>query len=77
MLTAIDKEPKMLLGLPKQSYHLIKLLSENIPHPTLHILITLKKIILNKFLTSWHCNLGIHKALLSVFSKRVPLIAAK
>lgn len=48
MLTAIDKEPKMLLGLPKQSYHLIKLLIKNITLPTLHILITLKKIKLNE-----------------------------
>lgn len=27
-LTAIEKEPKMLIGLPKKSYYLIKLLSE-------------------------------------------------
>lgn len=38
MLTAIEKEPKLLLGLPSKTYFLIKLLSETIPAPIVNIL---------------------------------------
>lgn len=44
MLTAIEKEPKMFLDLSEESYHLIKLVSDNILLPTIYILIILKKI---------------------------------
>lgn len=78
MLTAIEKEPKMLLGLPKRSYHLIKLLSENIPLPTIHILITLKKIKLNESFSILALQFGYSQSTITrVFSKSIPLIAAK
>lgn len=78
MLTAIEKEPKMLLGLPKQSYHLIKLLSDNIPLSTKHILITLKKIKLNESFSILALQFGYSQSTISrIFSTSIPLIAAK
>lgn len=78
MLTAIEKEPKMLLGLPKQSYHLIKLLGDNIPLPTEHILITLKKIKLNESFSILALQFGYSQSTITrIFSTSIPLIAAK
>ncbi|KAF9410765.1 hypothetical protein HW555_010247 [Spodoptera exigua] len=78
MLTAIEKEPKMLLGLPKQSYHLIKLLSDNIPLPSKHILITLKKIKLNESFSILALQFGCSQSTICrIFSRSISLIAAK
>ncbi|XP_035443602.2 uncharacterized protein LOC126912321 [Spodoptera frugiperda] len=78
MLSAIDREPKMLLGLPKQSYHLIKLLSENIPLPTVDILITLKKLKLNESFGILALHFGYSQSTISrIFNKSLPLIASK
>ncbi|XP_072943802.1 uncharacterized protein [Epargyreus clarus] len=78
MLSAIEKQPKMLLGLPKQSYHLIKLLSDNIPLPTIDILITLKKLKLNDSFSILGLHFGYSQSTISrIFSKTLPLIASK
>lgn len=78
MITCIEKEPKIFLGLPKQSYHLIKLLSEKIPLPTLNILISLKKIKLNDSFDVLAMHFGYSQSNISrIFSKSIPLIAAR
>lgn len=76
MLAAIEKEPKMLIGLDKESYHLIKLLSENIPLPTINILITLKKIKLNEPFSILALQFGYpEREICRIFTNNMPLIA--
>ncbi|XP_037963539.2 uncharacterized protein LOC119691085 [Plutella xylostella] len=78
MLTAIENEPKMLIGLPKRCYYLIKLLSENIPLHTIDILITLKKIKLNESFSILALQFGYTQSTISrIFSKSVLLLAGK
>ncbi|KAL0811979.1 hypothetical protein ABMA28_009377 [Loxostege sticticalis] len=78
MLTAVEKEPKMLLGIPEKSYHLLKLLSENVSLPTIDILITLKKIKLNESFSILALHFGYSQSTISrIFSRSVPLIADK
>ncbi|KAM3965309.1 uncharacterized protein ACR2FA_000698 [Aphomia sociella] len=78
MLTAVQKEPEMLLGLPRRSYYLIKILSENIPLPTIDILITLKKIKLNESFSILALQFGYTQSTVStIFSKGVLLLAEK
>lgn len=77
-LLAIEKEPKMLLGVPKKSYYIIKLLSENLPLPTVDILITLKKIKLNESFSILALQFGYTQSAISrIFSKCLPLLAMK
>nr|XP_023022016.1 uncharacterized protein LOC111510345 [Leptinotarsa decemlineata] len=77
-LTAVEKEPKMMLGLPNDSYHLIKLLSDNIPVPTIDILITLKKIKLNESFDILTIQFGYTQSTISrIFSKTVIGLAEK
>ncbi|CAH0721280.1 unnamed protein product, partial [Brenthis ino] len=77
-LTAVEKNPKMLIGLPKKSYYLIKLLSENIPLPTIDILITLKKIKLNESFSILALQFGYTQSKISrIFSKSIPLLSEK
>lgn len=78
MIIAIEKEPKMLIGLPKRSYYLIKLLSENISLPTVDILITLKKLKLNESFSILALQFGYTQSTISrIFSKSIPLLAVK
>lgn len=77
-LVSIEMEPKMLIGLPKKSYYLIKLLSDNIPLPTVDILITLKKIKLNESVSILAMQFGYTQSTISrIFKKSVPVLAMK
>ncbi|CAH0721279.1 unnamed protein product, partial [Brenthis ino] len=78
MLIAIEKNPKMLIGLPKRSYYLIRLLSENIPLPTADILITLKKLKLNESFSILALQFGYTQSKISeIFFKSIPLLSEK
>lgn len=77
-LKAIEREPKLLIGLPKKSYYLIKLLSDNIPAPTVNILITLKKIKLNESFSILALQFGYTQSTISrIFTKTLRSLAEK
>lgn len=66
-LMSIEKNPKLFLGLPSQSYSLLDLLSVKIPSPLINILITLKKIRLDDPFTI----LGVHFGMSSTSASRI------
>ncbi|KAF9796731.1 hypothetical protein SFRURICE_014555 [Spodoptera frugiperda] len=76
-LVSIEMEPKMLIGLPKKSYYLIKLLSDNIPLPTVDILITLKKIKLNESVSILAMQFGYTQSTISRIFKKKEVKQAK
>lgn len=77
-IITIEKEPKLMLGLPKRSYYLIKVLSENVPLPIVDILITLKKIKLNEPFSILALQFGYAQSTISrIFSKSLILLAMK
>lgn len=45
---SIQKDPKLYLGIPKDSYFCLKMLSDKMKYPLSDIIITLKKIRLNE-----------------------------
>lgn len=76
MLEAIHHEPKLLLGLPKKSYYLINLLTENIAAPTIDIMITLKKIKSNDSFDVLALHFGFSQSTVSrIFRKTIILLS--
>lgn len=75
-LLALEREPKIFLGLPAASYHLIKMLSAKAPTPTLNILICLKKIRLDDSYAILAIHFGMSSANISrIFRKTLFILA--
>lgn len=75
-LLAIEREPRLMLGLPEKSYYLVKILSAKVPAPLLNILIVLKKIRLNDSFAILALHFGMSVSNISrIFSKTVPILA--
>lgn len=77
MLMSISREPKLLLGLPKESYFCIKLLSETIKTTDINIMITLKKIRLDQPYSLLAIHFGLSKSYVAkIVRKTLPLITS-
>lgn len=75
-LLAMEKNPKIFLGLPLESFYLIQILSARSHSTTLNILITLKKIKLNDPYTILGIHFGMSVANISrIFTRTIPIIA--
>ncbi|GBN43767.1 hypothetical protein AVEN_113168-1 [Araneus ventricosus] len=75
-IMSIEKKPKIFLGLPPRSFYLIKLITEDVPLPTNHIYVVLKKLRLNMSFTILALDFGLSVSSISrIFCKSLPVLA--
>lgn len=75
-LISIDRAPKLLLDIPKESYFCLQILSDKTPVPHTDILITLKKIRLNEPYTILAMQFGRSSVNIGqIFRRTVPLVS--
>lgn len=73
---SIEKNPKIFLGLPPRRFYLIQMMSEDIPLPTNHIYVVLKKLKLNTSFAILALDFGLSVSSISrIFCKSLPAIA--
>lgn len=74
-LMAIERSPRLCLGIPKNMYHVICILANKIPTPVINILVTLKKIRLDDSFAILSLQFGISIPSVSrIFTKTVLLM---
>ncbi|KAJ8917054.1 hypothetical protein NQ315_012973 [Exocentrus adspersus] len=70
-LTAATKEPKLLLGVPKESYYIVQMLATKSGLSIVNILITLRKIRLNESFAILGLHFGMSESNVSrIFAKK-------
>ncbi|XP_056636272.1 uncharacterized protein LOC130444923 isoform X1 [Diorhabda sublineata] len=75
-MMSIEREPKFLVGIPKESYFCLQVLSQKIPVPHINILITLKKIRLNEPSSILAMQFGRSSVNIGqIFKRTVPLLS--